>query len=78
MSVTVAPMPGKKRATGAAPTTAVRVEADLAEKINFVCMDRSVNVTDYLTPMLREQVERDYNETLERRYKASKKPIRHP
>jgi hypothetical protein len=65
-------MPRKPKGHESVPSDVVRVHADLAEMIRFICLDGSKSQADYLSPIVREQVEQDYQRVIAARAKAKK------
>ena len=48
------------------PAQHQRIEADLLEKARIVCADRGIELTTYLSNLLRPHVARDFEEVLAR------------
>lgn len=70
---TEAAVPRRRKADspGEVPDAPARLEEDVVEKANFVARKRSkregrrITISDYLTPMVRPQVEADYAAEIE-------------
>ena len=68
--------PGQGRVNSSSAEQVVRIEADLARKAARVRLYRQQTMAEYLSPILRDQIEADYREVLVAEYQQEFSPKR--
>jgi hypothetical protein len=62
----------------AKPNKTVRIDEDLAKMVEFIVMRRDLTTAQYLSPMVRDQIEADYADEVEAQHREFKQSRKKP